>query len=103
MTEYWSFPNNTRLIDQSGKVYKLREVQGLPMNRQFMIKGYSGDYIAFLLKFEPVPLDATTLTFLEPGDAPLGGNGGFSIQNLSVDGLRDNQKAFDYHERVVVK
>lgn len=107
MTEYWAFPKNTRLIDQSGKEYKLREVQGLPINRLFMIKGYSGDYIAFLLKFEPIPLDATTLTFLEPDVEPFeawGANSrGFTIQNLSVEGLRDNQKAFDYHERVVVK
>ena len=107
MTEYWMFPSQTKLIDQDGKLYQLRGVQGLPLDRLFLVKGYSGDYVSFLLKFDPLPLDATNITYMVPDAEPFKAWGanykGCVINNLDVEELRANKKAFDYHERVVVK
>ena len=107
MTEYWMFQKQTKLIDQDGKAYQLRAVQGLPLDRLFLTKGYSGDYLAFLLKFDPLPLDATTITYIVPDAEPFkawgANNKGYVISNMNVEELRANKKTFDYHERVVVK
>lgn len=107
MTEYFCFSKDTKLMDQSGKTYSLHGVHGIPSDRLFMVKGYSGDYIAFLLEFDPIPFSATSLTYIEPDLEPFNAwganNKGTIIQNLNVGELRANQKAFNYHERVIVK
>jgi len=109
MTEYWGFPSETILVDQSDIPYQLREIQGLPIKHQFLIKGYSGDYIAFLFKFAPMPLNTTTITYFEPSSKePLinawgANNDPVVFSDLNVKELRANQRLFDYHKRVVVK
>ena len=107
MTEYWAFRDKATLVDQEGVVYHLRAVQGLPINRLFLVKGYSGDYVAFLLKFDPLPLDATSVSYIVPDLEPFkawgANNKGYKISNMDVEELRANQSLFNYHERVVVK
>ena len=75
--------------------------------RLFLVKGYSGDYVAFLLKFDPLPLDATSVSYIVPDLEPFkawgANNKGYKISNMDVEELRANQSLFNYHERVVVK
>ena len=106
-TEYWGFENGIKLVDNAGHQYKIREVLGLPLDEQFFMKGNSGDYVAYVLVFDPLPLDISTITYIEPEGEPFNAWGanwsGKVISNLSIQDLRENQKLFDYYPRIVVK
>ena len=106
-TEYFNFDQRTTMIDQTGQQYKLRKVLGLPLDEMFFMKGNAGDYVAFLLEFDPLPLDVTTITYVEPDGEPFnawGANWTGSVKpDISVQELRDNQRLFEYYPRVVVK
>ena len=105
-TEYFDFKQGTMLVDETGHQYKLREIQGVPKDELFFMEGCSGDYVAFLLVFDPLPLSVSTLTFSEPDGEPFGAWGanwsGTVVPNLSIQQLRDNQRLFDYHPRVII-
>ncbi len=105
-TEYFDFRQGTKLVDETGNQYKLREVQGVPKDELFFVEGNSGDYVAFFLVFDPLPLSVSTITFIEPDGEPFGAWGanwsGNVISNLSIQQLRENQRLFEYHTRVVV-
>ena len=106
-TEYWSFERDIKLVDNTGHQYKIREALGLPLDELFFMKGNSGDYVAYVLVFDPLPLDISTITYIEPEGEPFNAWGanwsGKVIPNISVQQLRENQKLFDYYPRVVVK
>ncbi len=106
-TEYFNFDQRTTIIDQTGQQYKLRKVLGLPLDEMFFMKGNAGDYVAFLLEFDPLPLDVSTITYVEPDGEPFnawGANWTGSVKpDISVQKLRDNQRLFEYYPRVVVK
>ena len=106
-TEYFNFDQRTTIIDQTGQQYKLRKVLGLPLDEMFFMKGNAGDYVAFLLEFDPLPLDVSTITYVEPDGEPFnawGANWTGSVKpDISVQELRDNQRLFEYYPRVVVK
>lgn len=108
MREYFGIHGGTILGDDSGNQYKLKEVKGLPSNNHlFWMEGYSGDHIAFLYVFEPIPLDVNTISFLEPDSEPFKAWGanwkGDSKYGLDIDQLRRNQKLFEYNRRKIVK
>ena len=109
--EYWGFNwGNDKadvLLDDAGRQYKLREVQGVPQNELFFMEGNAGDYIAYLKVFDPIPLDVKTFTYIEPEGEPFNAWGanwkGSVLHNLSIEQLRQNQPLFEYHSRQVVK
>ena len=109
--EYWGFSwGNDKadvLLDDAGRQYKLREVQGVPQNELFFMEGNAGDYIAYLKVFDPIPLDVKTFTYIEPEGEPFNAWGaswkGSVLHNLSIEQLRQNQRLFEYHSRQVVK
>ena len=106
--EYFGIPSGTMLVDESGKQYKLKEVQGFPVDHIFWVEGFPGDFYARVLVFEPIPLSVTTLTLIDPPGKPFkvwGANwSGHTISDLNVEELRANQSLFTtYHERVTVK
>lgn len=106
--EYWSFNEGTVLVDDNtGKKYRLRKVQGLPMNETFFIRGLAGDMVAFVLEFDPLPLTTTSVSYHETDSKPFsvwGSNWyGHHISNIPVDMLIDNQKKMEYHKRVIVE
>ncbi len=106
--EYYGCEPGTVLVDNAtGKKYKLRKVQGLPMKDLFFIHGFAGDMFAMVLEFEPLPLSAANIDYLEADGEPFhvwGANWrGNHITNLPVPMLRENQKKFDYYERKVVE
>ena len=109
--EYWGFSwGNDKadvLLDDAGRQYKLREVQGVPQNEFFFMEGNAGDYIAYLKVFDPIPLDVKTFTYIEPEGEPFNAWGaswkGSVLHNLSIEQLRQNQRLFEYHSRQVVK
>lgn len=108
MREYFYIHPGTILADESGHMYKLKEVKGLPSNNHiFWMESYSGDHIAFLYVFEPIPLDVNTISFLEPDSEPFNAWGanwkGDSKYGLDINELRENQKLFKYKKRKVVK
>jgi hypothetical protein len=106
-TEYFNFDQRTTMIDNTGQQYKLRKVLGLPLDEMFFMKGNAGDYVAFLLEFDPLPLNVSTITYVEPDGEPFnawGANWAGSVKpDISVQELRDNQRLFEYYPRVVVK
>ena len=106
-TEYWSFGHDIKLLDESGRQYKIREVQGLPLDELFFMKGNAGDYVAYVLVFDPLPLDISTITYIEPEGEPFNAWGanwsGSVISNISIQKLRENQKLFKYQPRIIVK
>lgn len=106
-TEYFNFDQRTTMIDNTGQQYKLRKVLGLPLDEMFFMKGNAGDYVAFLLEFDPLPLDVSTITYVEPDGEPFnawGANWTGSVKpDISVQELRDNQRLFEYYPRVVIK
>ena len=106
-TEYWSFGHDIKLLDNAGHQYKIREVQGLPLDELFFMEGNAGDYVAYVLVFDPLPLNISTITYIEPEGEPFNAWGanwsGCVKPNLSIQQLRDNQKLFDYHPRIIVK
>ena len=107
LREYYGRGGNTVLMDERGHQYKCKGVMGYPNNDLFWVEGYSGDYFAIVLMFEPLPLNVGTLTYISPEGEPFEMWGadweGEVIPNLQVSQLRKNQKLFDYRPRVVVK
>ena len=106
--EYYGFQQGTVLVDNAtGKKYKLRKVQGLPMKDLFFIHGVVGDMFAMVLEFEPLPLSATNINYLEADGEPFHVWGaswrGNHITNRPVPMLRENQAKFKYYERKVVE
>ena len=106
-TEYWSFGHDIKLLDNAGHQYKIREVQGLPLDELFFMKGNAGDYVAYMMVFDPLPLDISTITYIEPEGEPFNAWGanwsGKVLHDLSIKQLRDNQKLFNYQPRIVVE
>ena len=105
-TEYWSFGHDTKLIDNRGHQYKIREVQGLPLDELFFMKGNAGDYVAFLLVFDPLPLEETFATYIVPEGEPFnawGADWSGQVLPLNIQQLRANQKLFKYQPRIIVK
>ena len=106
-TEYWSFGHDIKLLDNTGHQYKIREVQGFPLDELFFMKGNSGDYVAYVLVFDPLPLNVSSITYIEPEGEPFNAWGanwsGNVIPNISVQQLRENQKLFNYHPRMIIK
>ena len=106
-SEYWGFEKGTMLIDEAGRQYKLREVQGVPMGETFFMEGHAGDYIAYLEVYEPLPHGISTFTMVVPEGEPFNAWGanwsGQVLHNLSVKQLRENQKLFNYYPRIIVK
>ncbi len=70
-TEYWSFGHDIKLLDNAGRQYKIREVQGLPLDELFFMEGNAGDYVAYVLVFDPLPLNISAITYIEPEGEPL--------------------------------
>lgn len=106
--EYYGVEVGNAIYDEAtGKKYKLRKVQGLPMKDLFFIHGVAGDLFAMVLEFEPLPLSVESISYIEADGEPFhvwGANWhGDHYNNLSVDELRDNQKLFGYYERKVVE
>ena len=104
--EYWSFGHDIKLIDNRGHQYKIREVQGLPLDELFFMKGNAGDYVAFLLVFDPLPLEETFATYIVPEGEPFnawGADWSGQVLPLNIQQLRANQKLFNYHPRIIVK
>ena len=105
--EYWGFDPETMLVDEAGHQYKLREVQGVPLGETFFMEGCAGDYVAYLEVYDPLPLGITSFTCIIPKGEPFSAWGanwsGQVLHNLSVKQLRQNQKLFDYHPRIIVK
>ena len=106
-TEYWSFERDIKLVDNTGHQYKIREALGLPLDELFFMKGNSGDYVAYVLVFDPLPLKVSSFTYIEPEGEPFNAWGanwsGNVISNLSIQQLRENQKLFNYHPRMIIK
>lgn len=107
MREYYGYNKGTMLIDNRGHQYKLKNMQGLPIDELFWIEAYSGDYIAFLLEFEPLPPSVSTFTYIDPEgekfDMVFASWEGEVKSNLSVNELRRNQSLFEPIERVIKK
>lgn len=105
--EFFGRGNSVMLMDQLGHQYKCKEVMDYPKGTLFWVQGYSGDYFAIVLVFEPIPLTLETITYIEPEDEPFHVRNanwdGMVLPNLSIKELRANQKLFDYHPRIIVK
>ena len=105
--EYFGRDGRTILLDKSGHQYKCKDVLDYPDDNLFWIQGCSGDYFAFVLVFEPLPLSLESITYILPEGEPFNANfanwGGEVKTNLSIRELRDNQKLFEYFPRQVVK
>lgn len=107
MREYFGHNAGTMLIDQSGHQYKLKEVQDYPTGPIFWVEGYSGDFIATVLVFEPIPPRISTITYIEPEGEPFAMWGaswrGEVKPDLDVQELRSHQSLFEYHQRVIAE
>lgn len=108
MREYYGLEKGDVIIDEeTGQQYKLHSAHGLPVGQIFWIDGYSGDFWAVLLEFEPLPPDVKNITYISPDGEPLNAWGanweGTVKTHLNVESLRSNQPLFEYNERVIVK
>lgn len=105
--EWWGYGGNSVLMDDIGHRYKCKGLVGFPNDRLFWVEGYPGDYFAIVLIFEPIPLDLDTFSYIEPEGEPInmwGANWSGEVRSdLKVSELRQNQKLFNYHKRIVVK
>ena len=105
--EFFGRYGNNVLIDNSGHQYKCKGVQDYPSIPYFWVQGYSGDYFAIVLVFEPLPLHLDTITYIVPEGEPFKANfanwSGEVKPNLSIKELRDNQKLFKYFPRQMVE
>lgn len=105
--EYFGFNRGVMLVDDAGQQYPLRAVEGLPMGELFFMEGNAGDYVAFMLRFDPMPPNTSTFTYIEPDSEPFSAWGanwqGDVRDNLNVQQLRANQTLFRYLPRQVVK
>ena len=95
------------LIDNRGNRYKLKQAGGgnLPLDELFWVDGYSGDFLTFLMEFEPLPPSVTSFTYvvpdLEPFYVMFANPKGGVRSNLNVNELRANQSLFEYNPRVI--
>lgn len=108
MREYFYINPNTMLVDERGNSYRLKEALGLPSNEHvFWMEGYSGDYIAFILVFEPLSEDARSVSYIEPDGEPFNSWAanwkGETIYHLNIEELRKNQPLFEYKARKIIK
>ena len=106
MREYFGRGGNNILIDQLGHQYKCKDVLGYPDDKLFWVEGYSGDYCAIVMVFEPIPPHLDKITYIVPEGEPFamwGANWSGKVQLLNIQELRANQKLFKYHPRNVVK
>ena len=106
--EYYRYNSNTFLLDSNdGKQYKLKGVQGVPMDHLFWVEECAGDWFALVLEFEPIPLDVTHIHYIELDGEPFNAWGanpkGQQILDMDVETLRQNQKLFEYVERKIVE
>ncbi|MBO7145255.1 MAG: hypothetical protein J6W13_10565 [Salinivirgaceae bacterium] len=107
MGEYYAINSGTMLIDNRGNRYKLKRFGGgnLPMDELFWIDGYSGDFLTFLMEFEPMPPSVTSFSYvvpdLEPFYVMFANSKGGIRSNLNVNELRANQSLFEYNPRVI--
>lgn len=105
--EYFGKGEGVMLIDQTGHQYKCKEVMDYPTGTLFWVQGYSGDYFAIVLVFEPIPLSLEAITYIEPESEPFhvryANWKGHVFPNLDIKTLRQNQKLFEYHSRVIVE
>ena len=105
--EYFGRGGSTILIDKQGHQYKCKGVLVYPDDTLFWVQGMSGDYFAIVLIFEPLPLSLETITYIVPEGEPFKANfanwSGEVRPDLSVKELRQNQRLFDYHPRVIVE
>jgi len=105
MREYYGVHEKTFLLDTKGNQYKIEEILGYPLGHTFWINGYSGDFVAFFLVFEPLPPDVTTFSYIESEDPQYDlwrANLESKIRrNLNVNKLRDNQHLFEPIERII--
>ena len=105
--EYFGRGGNTFLTDKSGHQYKCKDVMDYPNDKLFWVQGYSADYFAIVLVFEPLPLSLETITYIVPEGEPFKANfaswSGEVKADLSIRELRDNQKLFKYFPRKMVE
>lgn len=106
--EYFNFEENTFLIDvTTSEKYKIRKIHGLPFTEVFFIEGVPGDHIAFLMEFEPLPLNTTVVNFYSAGSEPFRAwNANWDpliLNNLYISDLIDNQTLFKKYDRNVVE
>ncbi len=105
--EYFGRGGNTILIDKSGHQYRCKDVMDYPNDKLFWVQGYSADYFAIVLVFEPLPLNLETITYIVPEGEPFKANfadwSGEVKADLSIKELRDNQKLFKYFPRQMVE
>ena len=105
--EYFGRGGNTILIDKSGHQYRCKDVMDYPNDKLFWVQGYSADYFAMVLIFEPLPLNLETITYIVPEGEPFKANfadwSGEVKADLSIKELRDNQKLFKYFPRQMVE
>ncbi len=103
--EYYGLSSATMLVDGRGHRYKLKELRGLPTEQEFWLECYSGDFVAFLMVFEPLPPNVITFHYIEPDveEFEMWGSDpeGQVINNLSVSELRANQSLFEPIERTI--
>ncbi len=106
MREYYGVEVGGMLIDDSGHQYKLKELQDYPLGELFWVEGYSGDCVVNVKVYEPLPVNVETITYIEPDGEPFkawGANWKGTVKhNLNVEGLRANQRLFDYQPRNIV-
>jgi len=75
------------------------------MDEEFWIDGYSGDFLTFLLEFEPMPPSVTSFSYIMPDLEPFyvmfANYKGEVRSNLNVNELRANQHLFEPIKRVI--
>lgn len=105
--EYFGRGGDTMLMDNAGHQYKCTGVLDYPNNTLFWVQGYSGDYFAIVLVFEPIPITLENITYIVPEGEPFhvrNANWSGEVRpNLSIKELRQNQHLFDYHPRVAIE
>ena len=105
--EYYGYDDTTFLVDDNGNQYKIKGIQGIPMNHLFWVEECAGDWFALVLEFEPIPLDVTQISYISLDGEPFNAWGanwkGTQIRNMDVETLRQNQKLFEYVERKIVE
>lgn len=108
LREYMGVEKGGMLVDEHRRQpYKLKALEDYPLGEIYWVEGYSGDFIATLKVYEPMPLDVETIIYVEPDGEPFSAWGanwkGETKPNLSVESLRANQKLFEYQKRQIVK
>ena len=105
--EYYGYDDTTFLVDDNGNQYKIKGIQGIPMNHLFWVEECAGDWFALVLEFEPIPLDVTQISYISLDGEPFNAWGanwkGTQIRDMDVETLRQNQKLFEYVERKIVE